>query len=196
MLQLSQRGRDETGPTSTRGSRKKPSGRWSGDCETPRPSRAGSKALPTTTNSGTIPVDRDEATRPSNGRVLLPRFRRQRRLPLILMSTDQPNPWAPLPLKRRIDELMDNVLFSSGCLESYRNRCAQGRSPEQAGKRLRSEIRRRGLESRGAFGSTRVEVPGRLYFDLDEEPTAETPVTVRELHFPRPPKWRTRKRGR
>lgn len=73
----------------------------------------------------------------------------------------------PIQPRRTLDIVIDSLVFSQRCLQSYRDRFHEGGSPSESADRLRQELRRSGVIERdkgrrGNYG--RIRVPHR--FDL------------------------------
>jgi hypothetical protein len=95
---------------------------------------------------------------------------------------------APEPVRRELDELMDDILFSHEALEAYRVRYARTANGPAVVERLREEIKRRGFIDRPRPGRReygRICVEGRFEFELFVRPTPEDLLTVQQLTFPR-----------
>jgi hypothetical protein len=86
----------------------------------------------------------------------------------------------PVKPRRKIEEMLDDIIFSPECVEAYRRRYAASLKGPRVSKRLRDEIRCRGFLD----GYFTVAVPGRFEFDIGSEPSPDNPVTVRSLRFP------------
>lgn len=110
------------------------------------------------------------------------------------VASDAPRPQAtnhlrPETPKRLLEEVLDDVLFSQLCLESYKKRYARKRGLAAAGHQLREEIRRRGFIMDGGLPGSdeyaRLRVLRRFDVVLMSRPTPDQPITVDRLHFPR-----------
>lgn len=91
----------------------------------------------------------------------------------------------PVPPRRELDELMDDVLFTLACLEQYARRLCSC-TPGVASERLRDEVRRAGfiLRDENAAGEcARIRVLGRFDIVLPHHPSPETPVHVDRLRL-------------
>ncbi|MGZ4218688.1 MAG: hypothetical protein ACXVH1_24130 [Solirubrobacteraceae bacterium] len=98
---------------------------------------------------------------------------------------------APDRPRRELDQFLDDIIFSPRCLDAYSRRFAPGVRGAAINDRLRDEIRHRGYVVRrgdqGAGEFARIRVDRRFDIVLHEQPTAEHPVSVDGLWFPRKP---------
>lgn len=90
----------------------------------------------------------------------------------------------PIAPRRELDEILDNVLFTTACVASYGRRYARGISPVDVSERLRDEISRRGFLLRdhpGEYG--RIRVLHRFDVVLHHRPSLENPVKIERLRY-------------
>jgi hypothetical protein len=119
-------------------------------------------------------------------------------VPRSLGSGVQPNEsLRPEKPRRELDELMDDLHFSEGCLREYGRRLARGVPRRALIDHLREEVRRNGWLMEGGLPVSgeyaRVRVERRFDIVLKVRPTPDHPVTVEGLHFPRKSRRKTRR---
>jgi hypothetical protein len=117
--------------------------------------------------------------------------------PDLLSDEERKERLRPVIPRRELDEIMDNVLFTGGCLVSYGRGYARGVSGPALNDRLRDEIKRRGFllrEKAGEYG--RIRVMHRFDIVLAERPTDERPASVERLVFPAARRQRRRVKRR
>lgn len=99
--------------------------------------------------------------------------------------------WAAVNLrperpKRALEMILDSLVFSQRCLQSYRDRLTPGLPLVESSERLREEIRRRGLlecDGRpGEYGCLCVPNRFDVVLDIGFEPGVAT--TIDKLHYP------------
>jgi hypothetical protein len=96
---------------------------------------------------------------------------------------------APVRPRRDLEVLLDDVVFSNACLDSYRQRFARSVRGPALNERLREEIRSHGYivldrASRSReYGRIRVE--HRFDVILPRKPSPDDPVKIDALWFPR-----------
>ena len=101
--------------------------------------------------------------------------------------------WAALNLspqqpKRELERILDQLVFSQGCLRVYQRRLAPHLKSEAVPECLRDEIRRKGYLLRGEelpgpeYGRLRVQ--GRFDVVLNGPPPPDEAVLVNWIHFP------------
>lgn len=96
---------------------------------------------------------------------------------------------SPQRPKRDLDRILDQLVFSQGCLRIYRRRLAPDLKGEEAvAERLRQEIRHKGYLVRGEElpGPERARLRVRRRFDivLNSLPPPDEAVMVNWIHFP------------
>jgi hypothetical protein len=105
---------------------------------------------------------------------------------------------APDRPRRELDALLEDVMFSIGCLDRYRRRFAKGVHGPALNERLREEIRTRGYivpgRARRSGEYRRIRIEHRYDVVLPREPSPDDPVKIDELWFQPQPSAR-RKRG-
>jgi hypothetical protein len=92
------------------------------------------------------------------------------------------------------DGLIDRLTFSPGCIKLYRRRFAKGASMSEAGRRLRSELRKAEMVRPRATGDyLRFRRRGRFDVILKKRPVVEDPSTtyISSLYLP-PDRGRTK----
>jgi hypothetical protein len=103
----------------------------------------------------------------------------------------------PISPRREIDELLDDLLFSPGCLAEYGRRYARGVTGPALNDRLRDEIRRSGFVAHGHGGVyASVRVLRRFDVVLRARPTPDEPIEIDALSFARRASGARRKRKR
>jgi hypothetical protein len=119
-------------------------------------------------------------------------------------STLQGRAWAAANLrperpKRELEKILDQLLFSPGCLAVYRRRLAPDFSGTALSDRLREEILRSGFvmraEPSGSGEYARLRVPNRFDVVLTAAPDPERPMLIEGLYFPAKKSARRGKRG-
>jgi hypothetical protein len=100
-------------------------------------------------------------------------------------TTDHLRPEKP---RRVLDELLDDVLFTTECVQGYARRYASNASTAAATDLLREEIRRDGFIMAGGLPGwseyARLRVLRRFDVILNTHPTADQPARITRLYFP------------
>jgi hypothetical protein len=104
-------------------------------------------------------------------------------------------PLQPDRPRRKLDELLDTLIFTPKCLDEYQRRCARKTDRADLADALRAEIRHRGYVVRGrAPEYARLRVERRFDVVIPEMTGEDEVIRIERLHYPR--RSATRHRGR
>jgi hypothetical protein len=95
---------------------------------------------------------------------------------------------SPQQPKRDLERILDQIVFSQGCLRIYGRRLAPHLKGQAVAESLREEIRRKGFLMRGEevrrSEYARLRVQGRFDVVLNAPPGPDEAVIVNWIHFP------------
>jgi len=104
-------------------------------------------------------------------------------------------PLQPDRPRRKLDELLDALIFSPTCLDEYRRRCAPKTARAELADGLREEIRRKGYVVSGWTPEyARLRVERRFDVVIPKMTGEEDVIRIERLHYPH--RSVTRRRGR
>jgi hypothetical protein len=134
----------------------------------------------------TVPIDqltvvhRTAPTKP----ILSPVSTTASTVPASTLSSEPDGHLAPEQPRRRLEEILDSLLFTSGCLEEYRRRCSPQTPKRDIADTLRSEIRVRGYIPDDHRGKPlRLRVDHRFEVVLPEMADTNDIIPISKLRY-------------